>query len=163
MRAVISGLIAGAVGTTAMDVSTYVSYRFGGGKDPLLQWEFAGVEDWDSAPAPAHIGKRVVEGLLQKALSDQMANRVNNVVHWAYGMAWAVALGIVKGSTVKRFSLWGPMFGTVVWLSGYAVLPQLGLYKPITEYDARSLGKDLSHHLVYGTVTDAALRVLLKA
>jgi hypothetical protein len=33
-------------------------------------------------------------------------------------------------------------------MSGYVILPLAGLYKPIWEYDARTLADDLSAHLV---------------
>jgi hypothetical protein len=34
------------------------------------------------------------------------------------------------------------------------------VYEPIWRYDARTLGDDLSAHLVFGAVADGALRVL---
>ena len=40
------------------------------------------------------------------------------------------------------------------------ILPQAGVYKPIWDYDARTLAEDLSAHLVFGvttSVTHAAL------
>jgi hypothetical protein len=40
------------------------------------------------------------------------------------------------------------------------VLPKLGVYEPIWKYDLETLGKDLSAHLVFGTVTAAAFCVL---
>lgn len=55
------------------------------------------------------------------------------------------------------------MFGTVVFLADYVVLPPTGLYQPIWTYDAKTLGKDWASHLVYGTVSGIFLRVLLGA
>jgi hypothetical protein len=40
------------------------------------------------------------------------------------------------------------------------ILPILKLYKPIWEYDRKTLANDLSAHLVYGIATAAALRGL---
>jgi len=40
------------------------------------------------------------------------------------------------------------------------VLPLAKVYKPIWQYDARTLAKDLSAHLAYGIGTAAAFRVL---
>ncbi|MER8071177.1 hypothetical protein ABTZ59_23075 [Streptomyces sp. NPDC094034] len=40
--------------------------------------------------------------------------------------------------------------------SGYLVLPQAGIYKPIWDYDVRTLGEDLSAHLAYGMATGAS-------
>ena len=44
--------------------------------------------------------------------------------------------------------------------SSYAVLPLAKLYKPIWEYDRKTLAKDLSAHLAYGLATAAAFRLL---
>ncbi|MCO1660542.1 hypothetical protein [Pseudonocardia humida] len=50
----IRGVIAGAVGTAAMDLVCFSRNRRGGGKDPLLRWEFGGdVLSWADASAPA--------------------------------------------------------------------------------------------------------------
>ena len=40
-----------------------------------------------------------------------------------------------------------------MWLQSYAVLVPAGLYKPIWEYDAKTLWQDPSAHLVYGMTT----------
>ncbi len=61
---------------------------------------------------------------------------MNNFMHCAYGFGWGTA--------------------TAVWATGYVVLPQAGVYKPIWEYDRKTLWKDLSAQLAYGTGTGAA-------
>jgi hypothetical protein len=43
----------------------------------------------------------------------------------------------------------------VAWLAGYVLLPAAGVYKPIWQYDARTLAEDLYGHLVFGTATSA--------
>jgi len=40
------------------------------------------------------------------------------------------------------------------------ILPAAKLYKPIWDYDVKTLADDLSGHLVYGVATAAALRLL---
>ena len=52
--------------------------------------------------------------------------------------------------------LYGLPYGALVWSSGYLLLPIAGLYKPIWEYDVRTLGDDLSAHLAYGVGTSSA-------
>jgi hypothetical protein len=47
-----------------------------------------------------------------------------------------------------------------VWASDYVTLPLAGVYQPIWEYDAQTLYKDLSAHLVFGIAADAALRLI---
>ena len=55
---------------------------------------------------------------------------------------------------------YGPPFGVGVWASGYVVLPAFGVYEPIWKYDAETLRKDLSAHLVFGVATAATFKVL---
>jgi hypothetical protein len=154
--AIVRGLVAGGVGIVAFDAFNYALYRSGGGTDAPLSWEFSeGLESWDNAPAPAIIGKRVVEGVFQKELPPTKARTYNNVMHWGYGLIWGAQYAIIAAS-LRRRRLQGPLFGTMVWLSGYVVLPLARLYKPIWEYDAKVLGKDWAAHLVYGTTTAAA-------
>jgi hypothetical protein len=68
--------------------------------------------------------------------------------------------GIAAESLGQPRTWYGLPFGTGVWAVSYAILPAAGLYKPIREYDRETLAKDLSAHLVYGTTTAAAERLL---
>lgn len=143
-----------------MDSVWFRRYRRGGGTDPFLDWEFSRGLTWDSAPAPAQVGKRMVEGMFQTKVDEDLAPLYNNVVHWGYGIAWAGLFGIVAGSLGQSRLLLGPPFGAFVWVTGYAVLAPMKLYKPMWEYDRATLMKDLSAHLVYGVATSIAIEVL---
>jgi hypothetical protein len=68
--------------------------------------------------------------------------------------------GALAGRSSRHRVLGVLALGTVVWLSGYVILPLARVYKPIWKYDARTLGKDLTAHLVYGSATGAALAAL---
>jgi hypothetical protein len=83
-------------------------------------------------------------------------------MHWSYGSAWGALYGVVGGSLRRQNALHGVPFSTVVWASGYLVLPEAGLYKPIWEYDAKTLASDLSAHLAYGAGTGAAFWLFVK-
>jgi hypothetical protein len=164
LGAVVRGATAGAVGTLAMDLLWYARYRKGGGDDGFTAWEFsASTLTWDEAAAPAQVGRRVLEGFLQRELPDTWAGPTNNVVHWSYGLMWGSLYGLVAGSTAKPRPAYGPVLGSVAWGQGYVLLPLAKLYKPIWEYDALTLAKDLSAHLVFGTATAAAFRLLASA
>jgi hypothetical protein len=63
---------------------------------------------------------------------------------------------VLAGSMRRPHALYGLPFGATVWVSGYVVLPEAGLYKPIWDYDAKTLASDLSAHLAYGAGTGAA-------
>ncbi len=159
--AVVRGLLAGAAGTAAMDTLLFIRYRLGGGKSKLEEWELSeGLSSWDEAPAPAQVGKRLTEGLFDIELAPSRVPLVNNVTHWAFGILGGAQYGIVAGSLRRPRIGYGLPFGATVWASGYVVLPAAKLYKPIWEYDSRTLANDLSAHLVYGLATAAALRLL---
>ncbi len=143
-----------------MDAFLYWRYREADGESRFVDWEFSKGVTWESASAPGQVGRRVVEDLFQVKLADADAPLVNNVVHWAYGMAWGSMYGILEGSLRKRRPWHGILFAPVVFLSGYVVLPLAGLYKPIWEYDGPTLGKDLAGHLTYGLGTGSVFRVL---
>ena len=75
--------------------------------------------------------------------------------------AWPVAQA--TGCFWARASqgVWyGLPFGAAVWGAGYVVFPLLGVYQPIWKYDLKTLEKDLSAHLVFGTATAAAFPIL---
>jgi Protein of unknown function (DUF1440) len=159
--AAIRGLLSGGVGTAAMDTFLFVRYRLGGGKSGPEEWEFSeDLSGWEDAPAPAQVGKRLIEGLFQVELPPTRARLVNNVMHWAYGTSKGVLYGIVAGSLPKRRVSYGLPFGALVFAGDYVILPAAKLYKPIWEYDANTLAKDLTGHLVYGLATATAMRLL---
>jgi hypothetical protein len=147
-----------------MDLLLYARYRRSGGSSGFRRWEFSSdIHGWDQAPAPAQVGKRLVEGLFRRDLPDQRAALVNNITHWGYGILNGAPFGIVAGSLRSPRVGYGALFGASVWATSYAVLPAANLYQPIWEYDVRTLAKDLSAHLVYGLSTAAAFRLLSAA
>jgi hypothetical protein len=163
LGALVTGLVAGAVGTAAMDLVQFARYRRGGGEDRLLAWEFsAGLKDWEQAPAPAQLGRRVVEGVLQRELPAERAPLTNNLMHWGYGIAWGGLFGLVAGSLRAPKVRHGLALGATAWAAGYVLLPLAGLYRPIWEYDAKVLAKDLGDHLVYGLGAATAGRLLAR-
>src|SRR3954454_1875228 len=161
IAAVAGGLAAGTVGTLAMDLLLFARYRSGGGRSGFRRWELStDVKTWDQAPAPAQVGKRLVEGVFGRHLPDERAALVNNLTHWGYGVLNGAPFGILAGSVRAPRAWYGALFGGTVWATSYAVLPAAKLYRPIWEYDARTLAKDLSAHLVYGVSTAVVFRLL---
>lgn len=164
LGAVTRGLIAGTIGTLAMDTLLYAEYRSGGGKREFSRWESsADIQNWEQAPAPAQVGRRLFEGLFQRELPDSRAALVNNITHWAFGILNGAAYGVVAGSAPKPRAWYGAIFGAGVWGSGYVVLPAAKLYSPIWKYNYKVLGKDLSAHLVYGLSTATAFKLAIAA
>jgi hypothetical protein len=156
------GAVAGAVGTVAMDTVWYLRHRRSGGTEGPLEWEFGGVDNWDDVSAPGKVGRRVLDRLVDGTAPDRWAQSTQTVVHWGTGIGWGVQFGLVVGS--RRSISWhaGLALGPIAWLSSYVLLPLAGVYKPIWEYDATTLAKDLSAHIVYGAVTGIAFASLAR-
>ena len=155
------GVAASAVGTLAMDSLWYWRYKREGGDSGFLDWETsASLKSWDDAPAPAKVGKILLEAVSGRELGPQHVRLVNNITHWGYGLLAGAPYGVVVRG-LRSPKLWyGLPFGFGVWASGYVVLPAFGVYKPIWKYDAETLRKDLSAHLVFGAATAATFKVL---
>ena len=146
-----------------MNALLFARYRRGGGTSTPEAWELSeSLSSWDDGPAPALVGKRLVEGLFDIEVPSSRAALVNNVTHWAFGAFTGVQYGIVAGSLPKPRILYGLPFGATVWAVGYVILPAAKLYQPIWKYDLKTLANDLSAHLVYGLATAGALRVLAR-
>ena len=160
--AVLRGVVAGAVGTAALDTLQFLRYRRGGGGgSSATDWESSkGLSSWEDAPAPAQVGRRLTEGLFDTKIPPSDARLVNNVTHWAFGTLSGALYGLIAGSLRKQRVVYGLPFGASVWAGGYVVLPAAKLYKPIWEYDAKTLATDLSGHLVYGLTTATTMRLL---
>jgi hypothetical protein len=147
-----------------MDLLLYSRYRRGGGESGFTDWEFsADLTSWDNAPAPAQFGKRLLEAVFQRELPAQTARLVNNVTHWAMGVGSGAAYGLVGGSFSTGRTWYGLPFGAGVWPQSYAVLVPAKIYQPMREYDAETLWKDFSAHLVYGLATAKTFGVLARS
>jgi hypothetical protein len=158
---IVRGVAASAVGTLAMDASLYRSYRHDGGNANFAGWESSeGLVSWENAPAPALVAKRLLEDVLQREVSPRYARCLNNATHWGFGLAAGAGYGLLLGCRRMPKLRTGLPFGAAVWAGGYIVLPQLGVYQPIWKYDLDTLRKDLNAHLVFGTATAAAFRLL---
>ena len=159
-RSILRGVEASAVGTLAMDTLLYRRYRNNGGGETFAAWEFSdGIQSWEEAPAPALVGKQFVERLTGHDISSRCARALNNMMHWAFGLAAGRGYGLLAGVRTARLQ-WGLPFGAAVWADGYVVLPRLGVYEEIWSYDRNTLAKDLSAHLVFGAATAAAFLLL---
>ena len=155
------GALAGVAGTAAMDALWYLRYRRDGGGDGPWRWETAqAVTTWEQASAPGQLGRKVAQATLRRPPPDTWARSTTNLIHWATGAGWGLQYAVLAGRTAVAPWLPAVALGPVAWLSSYVVLPLAKVYRPIWEYDARTLGRDLSAHLVYGLATSGAYAAL---
>lgn len=162
--ALVRGAAAGLAGTLTMDALWYWRYRRDGGEDGFVDWELsAGTASYDEAGAPAQVGKRIIEGYLQRDLPPQSARAMNSVVHLMTGVGWGVAHAIATTSTRAPRVTTGVVTGATAWAASYAMLSPAGIYKPISQYPPAALWQDLSAHLVFGIGTGFAFGALTSA
>jgi hypothetical protein len=157
------GLLAGTLGTAAMDSVLYRRYRRSGGTSGFWRWEFASdVTSWENASAPGQLGRKALKLATGHEPPPEWARATTNIMHWATGVAWGGQYGALASFASIPPWVRGPAYGPVVWLLGYVVLPLAKVYKPIWAYDARTLRDDLSAHVVYGSVVSAVFAALTK-
>jgi hypothetical protein len=164
VRSASFGFLSGAAGTIAMDALLYFRYRREGGTQGPFEWEFsAGVKGWKDVSAPGLVGKQLVESVVGRRSPDSWARSTQNIVHWATGLGWGGPYGVIMGAWNRSPWTGGVVFGPVVWLTGYVVLPFTKIYQPIWDYDAKTLAKDLSAHLAYGVTAGVVCAALARS
>lgn len=143
-----------------MDLVWYRRYRSEGGEQAFLAWETSeGTTDFEHAAAPAQTAKAVAE-LAGVELPETSARLANNVVHWVTGIGWGKAHAMAASALGTTTPLLGPVTAVAAWATSYAVLPLLGVYQPISEYDRATLWQDLSAHLAFGAALGTTYRLL---
>jgi hypothetical protein len=156
ISSIAGGLLAGAIGTIAMDALWYRRYRAAGGTDNFASWEFSDADSISDAGAPAQVGKQIIEAVSDVELTPEDAGTATNVVHWATGLGWGALHGLASLGIVRPRVAHGVATGMVAWLAAYGLLAPADIYKPIWEYEPQELWKDLSAHLVFGVSTATA-------
>jgi hypothetical protein len=152
------GVGAGVIGTTFMTAWQELAARL---KHSMTVKHMADEEDpWERAPAPARVGRLLVQTVLRRDVPPERIHFFTNAVHWGFGTMMGGVYGLVQGKVPAKPALSGPLFGLGVWAQSYATLVPMGLYKPPWQYPAKSIAKDVSYHLVYGAGTAAGYQLL---
>lgn len=138
--AVARGLLAGAVGTAAMTLSSTVEARLRGRGD-------------SSAPADA------AGAVLGVEPSDSAEGRFNQLAHWGYGTALGAQRGLVALAGVRGARAAVAHLGLVL-ATEQIVLPATGVAPPATKWALADIGIDWWHHAVYAAVTGAAFEAM---
>ena len=160
LGAVARGLAAGAIGTGVMTAVQTLPAK--------LQDDQAGEEEaspapqdpWQQASAPAKLGRRISEGVLERPVPPERIGLLTNVMHWGYGTGWGAVYGLVQGTVGGRPLRHGLLFGTGVWLMAYVQLVPIGLSELPWKYSPKDLGTELGFHLAYGAGVASGYRVL---
>jgi hypothetical protein len=145
LRTLTRGLLAGAVGTGVMTAA---------------QTAYLSARREEPSTTPAEVGRRVVEGVLQRDVPEERLGALNNVMHWLYGTGWGVLLGLSRAGRGAAPLADGARFAGVVWGASLVELPAMGLAPPVWKYPPGQLASDLGFHLLYGIGVATAYAVL---
>jgi hypothetical protein len=138
------GLVAGAIGTAAMTLSSTAEAR---------------LRKREPSTVPAAAARKLL-GL--EPLEPEAAGKLSTVVHWGYGTSWGTVRGVFA-----MLGMSGPVAAvahfTAVWGSELVMLPALDVVPPIRKWSRKDLAIDIVHHLVYVTATNVAYTTLNRA
>jgi hypothetical protein len=136
------GLVASAIGTAAMTVSSTVEQKRRGR---------------EASTAPADAAAKVLG--IESFCDERAKSRFSNGVHWLYGTAWGVprALLDVAGLSPAAATV---VHGGALWGSEQVMLPALGVAPPLREWGATEIAIDALHHAVYTVATGVAYEAL---
>jgi hypothetical protein len=140
--AVGKGLFAGAAGTAVMTAAqmTVMKLQDGG----------------SSSDAPLQAAEKVV-GV--EPVDEEQEERINNLVHFAYGTSWGAARGVLSALGMSSTVATATHFG-LVWGAAAAMLPALRIAPPPTQWPASEIAKDGAFHLVYAIAAGLAYDML---
>lgn len=155
LRGVIQGLAAGVLGNAVF--TGYQLLKRRNAQEP--EGEAGPPDDWSETPEPAQVGQRVAAGVFRRPVGLEHADRVKNVVHWAYGSSWGAVYALIEES-VGQPVVSGVALTSGVMVADYTMLPAMKLYDPPWEYDGPTLARDFASHLVHGLAIAAAYRAL---
>ena len=136
------GLAAGLAGTAAMTVSSTLEAKLRG-------------RPFSTAPA-----KAATRALGIETFDDGAAYaRFSNLVHWGYGTGWGALRGLLRSVGIPPHVATSLHFATL-WGSALYTLPKYEVAPPVTEWEAKDIGIDVFHHLVYVTGAAVAYELL---
>lgn len=158
LRRAAAGVVAGAVGTLAMDLVWYRRAQRDGADESFTAWEFAtSTSSFEEASAPGKIAKQAAEAVGVE-LPDETAGVATNVMHWLTGVGYGIAHALLQH---RRGAVRGGVAtGLGAFANSYASLGAMGIYQPIWEYDRETLQQDLTAHLAFGLATGVAYRIV---
>jgi uncharacterized membrane protein YagU involved in acid resistance len=155
-------IVAGAIGGLA------ASFAMNAFQSIVSQVEKAGPPKGDkgvkSDDATVKTAQAISSKLLLHNLDESEKKWAGPLVHYAFGTATGAFYGLLAGRVPQTDAARGTAYGTAVWLGADEVaVPAFGLAGKPEKTPISGHLKALASHLVYGFVTDAVRRAILKS
>jgi hypothetical protein len=136
------GLVAGAIGTAAMTLSSTTEMKLRGR---------------EASTAPADAAMKILG--IESFCDDGAKSRFSNAVHWAYGTSWGVPRALFDAAGLDSTAATAA-HGGALWGSEQVILPALGVAPPLWRWGAVEIAIDALHHLVYTAAASVAYEAL---
>jgi hypothetical protein len=136
------GLVAGAIGTAAMTVSSTIEQK---------------LRHRPASTAPADATAKVLG--IREFTGDGARNRFSTISHWGYGTGWGAVRGLLAAAGLGPAAATAA-HGAAVWGNEQVMLPALKVAPPATMWGAREVAIDAWHHLVYAAGTGLAYELI---
>jgi hypothetical protein len=92
-------------------------------------------------------------------VNQESQNRLNNLVHWAYGTGWGTVRSLLESSGIGGLPA-SLIHFALLWGAEQVMLPKVGVMRPITEQEPKEIAIDVWHHFVYTQATATAYKQL---
>jgi len=136
------GLMAGAIGTAAMTVSSTLEAKARG-------------REASTAPADAAMKVLGIDGFCDEGAKS----RFSNIVHWGYGTSWGLPRALLERAGLRPAAATAA-HGAALWGSEQVMLPALAVAPPLWKWGTAEVAIDAGHHLVYTVATAIAYEAL---
>lgn len=159
----LAGLIGGLVASAVMNVVMGMGVEAMERALPREEVERLMMKSPDGQTPTAKTASAVVERAVGRKLSAREAERMDPVVHYAFGGLLGALYGVLSSRAPVVGAGRGLGYGTAVWLGAdVAALPALKLTKAPNEYPAGTHAFGLGAHLIYGATLDAFTAIARK-
>jgi hypothetical protein len=140
------GLVSAAVGTAVMTAAQTAYYKATGS---------------EPSSTPGEVGKRIVEGVLQRESPPPESPVLNQGMHWLYGTSWGLPYGLVAGSQRSSSVLRGGFaMAAGIWGASRTEMTAMQIAPPPWEDPPKTLATDVGFHLVYGLAVACTFEAL---
>ncbi|MGI8587954.1 MAG: DUF1440 domain-containing protein [Chloroflexia bacterium] len=151
------GAVAGLVGTALMTAAMPLSLNVLRKMDLLPPQPAA--PDPRKQP-PAKLAQKIAETAFDTHLDRDEAHIAGQAIHWGYGTVAGIMYGVVQSRLRLPHLLHGSLFGGLVTLAAWTLVPEMGLTPPPAEQPAP---KNIDQALVlqlYGQVVAFTFHLL---
>jgi len=135
------GLIAGVAGTAAITLSQMIEMK---------------ITKRQPSEAPVKVAGQIMD---IRPASKGVKQKVSQEIHWAYGISWGVARGIVSLTGAKGLPA-ALIHFAAIWGTSMIILPKYKAAPPVTEESPKAVAIDGMHHAFYSLAAGLAFDAL---